>query len=166
MPERRTLVYQGRKWFMTELASEAGINYQTLRSRLKKGWSIERAVETPAKPRNEARLVHGQCCRRRSKEYRAWQGMKHRCSNLKRHNAHRYVLRGIRVCLEFEQDFAAFFEHVGPAPSPKHSLGRIDNNRGYEPGNLRWETASEQARNRGGYYEERRRLKEGSKSGA
>jgi hypothetical protein len=51
------------------------------------------------------------------------------------------------VCAEWK-DFAVFLAHVGPRPSAKHSLDRIDNARGYEPGNVRWATLSEQARNR------------------
>ena len=35
-----------------------------------------------------------------------------------------------------------------PRPSDKHSVDRIDNERGYEPGNVRWATLTEQARNR------------------
>lgn len=38
--------------------------------------------------------------------------------------------------------------HVGPRPSPKHSIDRIDNEKGYEPGNCRWATATEQDRNK------------------
>lgn len=49
---------------------------------------------------------------------------------------------------EWIDDFRAFLAHIGPAPDPRLSLDRIDNNRGYEPGNVRWATASEQARNR------------------
>lgn len=35
--------------------------------------------------------------------------------------------------------FMSFFCHIGPKPTPKHTLDRIDNDRGYVPGNVRWE---------------------------
>jgi hypothetical protein len=146
MSQRVEITYRGTTKSLFRWAACAGIDYQTLRGRLRKGWSFERALETPPCPKNAASLRHGMTG---SKEYRAWLGMKRRCSDVTLHNAHRYVGRGIVVCEEWQSDFEAFFRHVGPAPSPSHSLGRINNDRGYEPGNVRWETPSEQARNRG-----------------
>lgn len=40
----------------------------------------------------------------------------------------------------------AFFLHIGPKPV-NHSVDRINNLRGYEPGNVRWATRCQQARN-------------------
>jgi len=37
---------------------------------------------------------------------------------------------------------------LGPKPTPEHSLDRIDNDKGYIPGNLRWATKKEQSSNR------------------
>ena len=41
--------YQGEEFILTQLAEKVGINHDTLRSRLRNGWSVERAVETPVR---------------------------------------------------------------------------------------------------------------------
>jgi hypothetical protein len=92
---------------------------------------------------------HGAARKRRVwSEYDIWVNMKQRCEN-PRHNAWSYYGgRGIRVCEEWSQSFVAFMTAVGPRPSSKHSMDRIDVNRGYEPGNVRWATRNQQQRNR------------------
>lgn len=93
-----------------------------------------------------AKTVHGHNSRvaGRTKEYKAWLKMKERCTNPNCRDYPRYA--GL-LCSKWANDFGAFLGDVGLAPSPKHSLGRKDNERGYEPGNVCWETATEQARN-------------------
>ncbi|MGL5963432.1 MAG: hypothetical protein ACRCZ2_03400, partial [Fusobacteriaceae bacterium] len=81
-------------------------------------------------------------------EYRAWSGMIDRCERPSFSQFADYGGRGITVCAEWRRDFAAFLTHVGPRPSDKHSVDRIDNARGYEPGNVRWATKTEQNRNK------------------
>ena len=53
------------------------------------------------------------------------------------------------MCPEWAKSFMAFFSHIGPKPSPGLTLDRIDNEKGYEPGNVRWATREQQTRNRG-----------------
>lgn len=85
----------------------------------------------------------------RSPEYRAWRSMKKRCLVPTTKTYRLYGGRGIKVCLEWQESFEAFFAYVGKRPSRKHSLDRFpDNNGNYEPGNVRWATATEQGRNR------------------
>jgi hypothetical protein len=47
------------------------------------------------------------------------------------------------MCAEWA-DFAKFYAAVGDPPSPVHTIDRIDNDKGYEPGNVRWATPAEQ----------------------
>lgn len=39
-------------------------------------------------------------------------------------------------------------DSIGPRPSTRHQIDRKDNSKGYEPGNLRWATPSQNCRNR------------------
>jgi hypothetical protein len=79
-----------------------------------------------------------------TKEWHAYHHAKARCKPNHKHHQH-YFDRGIRCHFT---SFEEFFAEIGPAPSLKHSVDRIDNDKGYEPGNIRWATKSEQERNR------------------
>jgi hypothetical protein len=83
-----------------------------------------------------------------TKEYSAWVGMHGRCFNPKNHKYADYGGRGITVCDRWRYSFENFLADMGRKPSLKHSLGRIDNDGNYEPGNCRWETIAQQTRNR------------------
>lgn len=83
-----------------------------------------------------------------SPEFVAWCSMKQRCLDSNCKSYPRYGGRGIRVALEWVNDFEAFYRAVGPRPSPKHTLDRISVNGHYEPGNVQWATQKQQQRNR------------------
>lgn len=77
-----------------------------------------------------------------------WLAMKARCYNPKDKRYDRYGGRGITVCEEWKNDFKQFNEDVGPKPTPKHSIDRIDNDKGYSKENCKWSTNMEQCRNK------------------
>ena len=83
-------------------------------------------------------------------EYEACKQARMRCRNASHAAYENYGGRGITFCDEWlgKGGFQKFMEHIGPKPSPELSLDRIDNDKGYEPGNVRWATASEQMLNR------------------
>ncbi len=79
--------------------------------------------------------------------YHCWSDMKCRCVNCDHIDYPDYGGRGICVCSKWLESFEAFLADMGPRPSSKHSLDRIDNEGNYEPANCRWATQIQQHRN-------------------
>jgi hypothetical protein len=73
--------------------------------------------------------------------------MMSRCYNPKNVAYPWYQAKGIQVCERWRNSVAAFVEDMGHRPTAKHTVDRIDNSKGYEPGNCRWATMQEQCRN-------------------
>ena len=81
-------------------------------------------------------------------EHRIWRAMKERCY-YEKHIVYKYYGgRGIEVCQRWRHSFENFLEDMGPRPSSKHSIDRMDCDGDYSPGNCRWATVDEQRKNK------------------
>lgn len=84
----------------------------------------------------------------RTRLYGIWNGMKSRCYYPKNNRYHRYGARGITVCDEWKDDFAAFRDWaLDNGYRDDLTIDRIDNDKGYYPDNCRWVTLKKQANN-------------------
>lgn len=95
--------------------------------------------------RGKSTITHGKASQ---PIYKVWIGMIARCHKPYQGKAYEfYSGKGITVCDRWRRSFADFFSDMGDRPSPEHSIDRINTKGNYEPGNCRWATKLQQARN-------------------
>lgn len=80
-----------------------------------------------------------------SSELRSFRAAKERCENPHHVAYARYGGRGIQFRF---YSFAQFITELGPKPTPRHTIERLNNDGHYEPGNVCWATYAEQNRNK------------------
>lgn len=84
----------------------------------------------------------------RTKIYGVWHTMKSRCFNPNNKKYKNYGGRGITMCDKWANDFMAFYVWaMSNGYQEGLSIDRIDNDRGYCPGNCRFVDAKTQANN-------------------
>lgn len=79
--------------------------------------------------------------------HRRWGAMKSRCIDPGNTAYRHYGAKGVKVCERWAASFEAFLDDMGECP-PGMTLDRRENDRGYEPGNCRWATPTQQNNNR------------------
>lgn len=95
------------------------------------------------KATGERARTHGMS---KTSEYQTWNRMWSRCTNPVVDRYPQYGGRGISVCKDWES-FENFYRDMGDRPSPRHSIGRKDNDGNYCKDNCRWETPDQQSSN-------------------
>lgn len=137
----------GKKLTIPEWAEYYNTDPSLVYQRITKfGWSLQEALTVPSgggesEEKGEHERLRG-----------VWYMLMARCHNPSNRRYADYGGRGITVCSRWQESLQDFTKDVlleiGERPTPNHSLDRIVNSKGYEPGNIRWATATEQVRNR------------------
>ena len=83
-----------------------------------------------------------------TRAYKTWISIKRRCYEPQNAAYKDYGAKGVDMWDEWLVDVVAFVRDVGQPPSDDHTLDRIDNAKGYYPGNVRWATPLEQGSNK------------------
>lgn len=80
--------------------------------------------------------------------YKKWHAARDRCRNPENQQYHNYGGRGIKMCVEWENDFHVFYSDMSNSYVLGLTLERVDVHGGYSKENCRWATFIEQAQNK------------------
>lgn len=124
--------------------------------RIVKGYNLTRKHQSTKTCSICSKVTHGKSD---TPEYMHYQCILSRCYYPSNKNFPSYGGRGIKMCAEWKDSFMAFYEHIGPKPSPTHTVDRIDPDGHYEPGNVRWATWKQQVASRRPWISQKRKRK-------
>lgn len=102
----------------------------------------------------KARTTHGHSISNKDADpdgyncYTRWQAMKRRCYLETDRRYSDYGGRGVKVCGRWLESYENFLEDMGLPPERSYQIDRIDNDGDYCPGNCRWVTNVQNARNK------------------
>lgn len=81
-----------------------------------------------------------------TRTHNIWTNMTQRCHNPNATGYAYYGAKGVVVCRRWREKFTNFLEDMGPCPTDKHTIDRINPYRSYSPRNCRWVPRAHQAR--------------------
>lgn len=143
--ERAGTAKDGQKVYLCEC--ECGNKSKVLAGNLKRGNTKScgcMVKKTSSLRMKNLNKTHGQT---KTKLWKTWKGIVERTTKAYSSHFFRYGAKGIGIYGDWLK-FEAFAEYIGDPPSPSHTIDRIDNSKGYFPGNIRWATMKDQASNR------------------
>ena len=116
-----------------------------VRSRFRVGLFVCDCGTTIERPTSYVKFGSVRSCGCIPRERFLTHGMQDRCNQPSHKDYLRYGGRGVKVCARWSLSFEAFYADMGPRP-PGCDIHRLDNDKGYEPGNCVWLPRGEHTR--------------------
>lgn len=149
----RALIYKGKRNIkgycvdgIVKSIAELSIGGEYKDHQLARAWDQNKPIESIQTLRKIKMLNKNNSTKR--PEYLRWCGLKARCLNKTNNRYYLYGGRGIKVHEPWIKDFWAFLDYIGDMPGPEYTVDRIDPDKHYEPGNVRWLHKKEQINTR------------------